>query len=545
MNTSAALKLAISGLLLLHGALTAANAELILKPGILPNEVGLEIIPNEACRAPSAIVIDANGNLAVLDSGNRRLLRFSNLTNPLPPIFLPKQIFSAEDVLPLSDGYIVLGNFSRQLIVLDATGTASFTQDVVGQPRGNSTSQLGLNDNNDVVAVAPSGEPSTNVLSMSQIGATTVPGFEPAYESKRTGPNDIVFSRLNDLGPPIIKISSKIRIDSAQVMALDEEGKAYVRVEESILLPAPQTFVKVVRTNKDGQAQAEAYLQASTLACIVNRPVAVSRTGQVFGMWVDLDGAHVAELPMMEMGQNPPAVNNSATTELISNSASIFADLELENGTKNILAISSSISPVGRDEVIKRAESLLEHKWSPLPNNLSRPKIPSECKPASNMTWRRPHYLDPPTPSEVSSVPYRWGGYEGTLQAHSQKLATGALAGNICTCRSKAHNYCIVKEATGWDCSGFVSFAWNIGYLTTSSLHTVGEEIAWAELQPGDIVNAAGSHVMLVTKTGNGKSGPFLEVLHASVACSNVCRETFAVARLKGKYQPYRRDKIF
>ena len=72
-------------------------------------------------------------------------------------------------------------------------------------------------------------------------------------------------------------------------------------------------------------------------------------------------------------------------------------------------------------------------------------------------------------------MPYRWGG-DDTPQTFKARVRSGALAGDICTCRSAALNYCLVQGSAGVDCSGFVSRAWGIGKRGTSGLLDVATQ---------------------------------------------------------------------
>jgi hypothetical protein len=118
----------------------------------------------------------------------------------------------------------------------------------------------------------------------------------------------------------------------------------------------------------------------------------------------------------------------------------------------------------------------------------------------------------------------------------------GALAGNICTCRQRRHGYCLVADAAGVDCSGFVSLVWEIAYHSTSYLHEVTRTIAFEELERGDALNKAGSHVRLfVGFEDDAKTR--IRIIESAIDCGGVCESVISVARLDG-YVPIRLNTI-
>jgi len=93
--------------------------------------------------------------------------------------------------------------------------------------------------------------------------------------------------------------------------------------------------------------------------------------------------------------------------------------------------------------------------------------------------------------TNCTGVAYNWGGMDSIAQFLA-KISQGAIAGS-------QHSGPVHSEFAGIDCSGFVLRCW--GYTThaysTASLYRISDEIAWADLKPGDVLNLAGSHVRL------------------------------------------------
>ena len=110
------------------------------------------------------------------------------------------------------------------------------------------------------------------------------------------------------------------------------------------------------------------------------------------------------------------------------------------------------------------------------------------------------------------------------------------LAGNICT-----HN-APRSDATGVDCSAFVSATWGLAtHYTTAAIPAIASKIhdPW-DLRPGDALNKPGSHVMLFLRFTRDRKA---EVMEASPGACNgrVCRNIYPLASLLARgYQPVR-----
>lgn len=100
----------------------------------------------------------------------------------------------------------------------------------------------------------------------------------------------------------------------------------------------------------------------------------------------------------------------------------------------------------------------------------------------------KPQYLN--ASGTYLSVSYDWGGFD-TPTAFNTAMATGKKAGNLSTAGSG------LSCSYGVDCSGFVSRAWGLTTkYSTSTLPNVSLPLT-PVLRQGDILNLAGSHVVL------------------------------------------------
>jgi hypothetical protein len=107
----------------------------------------------------------------------------------------------------------------------------------------------------------------------------------------------------------------------------------------------------------------------------------------------------------------------------------------------------------------------------------------------------KPRYLGT-SAGYYNSVPYDWGGYD-TVAQFNNYMGQGYQAGDLDTNGTESCS-------RGVDCSGFVSQAWGTSRYTTSSLPNISTEISVSQLQRGDIINLAGSHVAMFASLSNG-----------------------------------------
>jgi hypothetical protein len=113
-------------------------------------------------------------------------------------------------------------------------------------------------------------------------------------------------------------------------------------------------------------------------------------------------------------------------------------------------------------------------------------------KPGAVPGWWRPQEWN-------TGVPYQWGGF-ATPEEFDRGLAAGLAAGDVYTLeKRRLLDAAVSQEATGIDCSGFVSRCWGLprSYSTRELASLCVPLASWDELLPGDILNTYNSHVML------------------------------------------------
>ena len=161
-------------------------------------------------------------------------------------------------------------------------------------------------------------------------------------------------------------------------------------------------------------------------------------------------------------------------------------------------AVKVPTPSISRAQVVKNADAYLTVNWVMTAQNYSDPAVENECDPPRAKFWRRPYRFTPADIGKtIGPMPYRWAGGD-TPQSFKARIEWGALAGDTCTCRNPAIDFCLTPDSAGIDCSGFVSRAWGIGKRGTAGLLDVADELgSLADLKPGDAFDWPRHHVRL------------------------------------------------
>lgn len=528
---------------ILSGPLQAQDAGPWRLPvGSGPGQVGLIDNPNEACRGPKAISPAADGKLAILDTVNKKIvIAGGNTTSDIP---LPSDLIEPTDFLATARGYVVADALG-DVVLIDPEGAVRNRTKVAHNPEAGAIRLLPTPEGRLYV------EELTGVrlrvdMSPDQLGGLVAPGLAMAatYEPRGAGPSIVILRSATTTGPlASMTFSSPIRITAAHILWAREGEGALVAIRERQLPPEEATFVRLETLNAEGIPTGETYIGPEAFGCDTRRPFTRLTDGRVISLSFQGDQAitvdHLTFVPAgtaarKALGQNSDSI---PTTE----DNTVFSELERMNGTS--AEHIAALPPISPSQILVRAEAAIELKWTLSPTNYSHSGVPNLCNPPTHI-WRRPHRLEGKSGQEIVAMPYRWGGYVSKLDTFISHLKSGRLAGDICTCR----NYnCVHPDATGQDCSGFVSYAWQTGqYFTTSSLpkSSVSFSIQWDDLAPGDIVNRSGRHVRLVESIISGPNGALIKVIESASneRCGGVCRDTYKQSELEDeKYKPLRR----
>lgn len=162
-----------------------------------------------------------------------------------------------------------------------------------------------------------------------------------------------------------------------------------------------------------------------------------------------------------------------------------------------------SFSQIVLNEVLAVADACVAHRWAATADNIK--KTTCGGKLVESAPWVRL--------GENESIPYCWGGYS-TISGFDSGMKNGKSAGDITT------SSVALSCAEGLDCSGFVSRAWGLTTrYTTSSIPSITKQYAsFTDLQPGDVMNKAGSHTMFVYEVNPNGS---ITVVEAAKGASN------------------------
>ena len=143
-------------------------------------------------------------------------------------------------------------------------------------------------------------------------------------------------------------------------------------------------------------------------------------------------------------------------------------------------ALSVPASGITRDRVMTKARAFAFHPWRCEATNLS-----ASC----STDYESAYFV-----GDQLGVAYDWGGFV-SLSTFDQQITQGYGAGAL----PRAD---VLSCTTGVDCSGYVSECWDTGTkYGTWTLVDISREITQAELLPGDVLNDAGTHVVLFSHT--------------------------------------------
>ncbi len=159
----------------------------------------------------------------------------------------------------------------------------------------------------------------------------------------------------------------------------------------------------------------------------------------------------------------------------------------------------SQLTPL---ESMATAQKLATHPWRPFAGNILHGKD------KSGVLVNTPDVsLDPDQPRKGwwvpglvnEGIPYKWGGFDGTA-SFDAAIANGHAAGDVSSPeKRRMDNAAVSAHAAGLDCSGFVSRCLKLPSVhDTRQLPAVCDPLpATTDLQPGDLLNIPGRHVVL------------------------------------------------
>jgi cell wall-associated NlpC family hydrolase len=198
---------------------------------------------------------------------------------------------------------------------------------------------------------------------------------------------------------------------------------------------------------------------------------------------------------------------------------------------------------VKRADVAKCAVEYRDLQWVLTAGSFQKSGVANDCSPQARF-WRRPHYLDGKSGQQVKGVPYCWGCSDSIATFLDHVKAERRLAGHSCTCRGG--HWCLRRDVTGVDCSGFVSQCWKSGYYQTSRLGEISTTISKSDLKPGDALNLSNNHVLLFMDLVDTDTGPRFRVIEATNGQGSIGRvieSMYSATKVSG-YKAIRYNRI-
>jgi hypothetical protein len=479
---------------------------------------------------PQAIYASEDGGLYLLDQVNGRILRFDakNPGTPVQSLELPDEIRPTDIVVRRGNIYVwdgtpqalqATGRTDELVRGLTRTRTGEQPDDVtisafaqMGSQALDSPEQI-LGEQSRGVPVKKA--PARQVIASRGRGTVTA---DVTTNSKLNGAQ--VEVREQSSNSVIAKLNLQVadRIGIVEFLEIDNGGRMFVLTENIPTNSKRPSAAFVVRFSPQGVQESVYDIPLAQAAALSRRFIAISPEGDVYFLRTGTTDADLIGVGSRAVGAN--AVINNTSLRVA----------QPENQTPK--GPTAAVRPITRQQVVETAFAFEAVQWRLTPAVYGRDPD-TACSGFNRI--RRPGYLHDKLNQEVRGVPYCWGCH-GSLNQFRANIANGMLAGNVCTHNDPR------PDVTGVDCSAFVSAAWGLAtHFTTAVIPSITTRIenAW-DLQPGDALNKAGSHVMLFLRFTPDRKA---EVMESSTGGCNgrVCRNVYPLSSLLARgYKPVR-----
>jgi len=501
------------------GSGTGDNAVGIVDAGV-DTEIG----------GPQALSVDDDGNVFLLDQVNNRILRFDpkNPAADATELKLPDNI-EPTDLVVRKQSIMVWDGVIRRMQVADPNQSTRGLEEISTRSADDPFSTSAFAQ----MGSQPPGSEADVMVSNTR-GAVISQKREPArqYVASR-GAGNVIADILPEDGDAAAKVEVtregegtpfatlrlrvRERLGAVEFLEIDHTGRMFI-FAENIPKEADRAAAFVARYSSTGTLEGIYELPLADVP-LSRRFVTVSGDGDVY--FLRTQQGSVSVLGVGFRRADPREAIDARPVAPVSTKA--------DTGNEPIVAMR----PLTRQQTIETAFAFEGIQWKVTPAAYGRD--PDTACSGFNGRIRRPTYLHGKLGQEVRGVPYCWGCH-GSLDQIRAKIERGTLAGNICT-----HN-APRSDATGVDCSAFVSAAWGLStHYTTAAIPAIAFRLRdpW-DLRPGDALNKSGSHVMLFLRFTPDRKA---EVMEASPGACNgrVCRNVYPLASLLARgYQPVR-----
>jgi hypothetical protein len=501
--------------------------------GTTRNSVGIVDGAEDAPQdGPQAIYVADDGSLYLLDQVNGRILHFDARTPgasvqslELPENMRPTDIVVRRGNLYVWDGaplaLLPTGQEDAPVRGLTQTRSSDAPDDFTlsafaqmgSQPLANPDELLGERTR----AVPVNRKLGRQFIASRGRGSVTA---DVTIEDKLSSAQVEVREQAANTEIAKLRLRVRDRIGAVEFLEIDNSGRMFVLTENIPNNSKRAAAAFVVRFSPQGVQESVYDLPLQDSVALSRRFIAISPDGDVYFLRSRKSEVDVIGVGSRDVRSNA-VIDNPSLPRVAVNEARIAG--------KGPLA---AVRPLTRQQVVETAFGFEGLQWRLTPANYG-PDPDKTCTGFSRI--RRPGYLSGKLNQEVRGVPYCWG-CQGSLDQFRARIANGMLAGNVCT-----HNE-PRTDVAGVDCSAFVSAAWGLAnHFTTAAIPAITTELAnpW-DLQPGDALNKAGTHVMLFLRFTPDRKA---EVMESSTGGCNgrVCRNVYPLASLLARgFKPVR-----
>jgi hypothetical protein len=519
-------------------AQTAHSSERVLKrfgSGTGLDAVGMvDASEDTEASAPQALYAGQNGQMYLLDQVNGRILEF-NSRHPAEStrsLELPGNLQPTDLVVGKRDIYVWDGDVHQLHPTASDDSSTRGLEEVItrGGPDDfavGTFAQMGSQRPGDEAELLDANtrgivlkKPRARVRQMIQthgagdVVADVIPGSALSKAEIEVRPK----GETRPLAT--LKVDVKNRLGAVEFLDIDSERHFYVLAEDVPDTTETLASAFVIRYSPEGRAEAVFDLPLSDSIALSRRFVTVSENGEVYFLRTRPGSVEVVAVGHRPVRGNAP-----------------ISGLRLRNDDTNTAKLRhdgpiAAVREQSRQQVIETAFAFANTRWRLNPAAYGRDPD-NACTGFHRI--RRPPYLFGKLNQDVQGIPYCWGCF-GSLNQIRVKIEHGVLAGNVCTRNAPR------TDVVGVDCSAFVSAAWGLAHhFTTIAIPTISRPLAspW-DLQPGDALNKAGSHVVLFLRFTPDRKA---EVMEASPGACNgrVCRNVYPLSSLLARgFQPVR-----
>ena len=501
--------------------------------GSTRNSVGIVDASEDAPQdGPQAIYAADDGSLYLLVQVNGRILRFDARTPgaPVQSLELPEQIRPTDMVVRRGSVYVwdgapqaLLPTGRDDAPVRGLTRTRSteapddFTLSAFAQMGSQALDSPAELLGEQTRAITAGRKPARQFIASRGRGSITA---DVTTGDKPNSAQVDVREQASNTEIAKLRLRVRDRIGVVEFLEIDNSGRMFVLTENIPDSSKRAAAAFVVRFSPQGVQESVYDIPLQESVALSRRFIAISPDGDVYFL-----RSRKSEVDVVGVGSR-----TVRSTAVIDNpSLPRLADNEARIAGKGPLA---AVRPLTRQQVVQTAFGFEGLQWRLTPANYG-PDPDTTCTGFNRI--RRPGYLSGKVNQEVRGVPYCWGCH-GSLNQFRARIANGTLAGNVCTHNDPR------TDVAGVDCSAFVSAAWGLAnHFTTAAIPAITTELAnpW-ELQPGDALNKAGTHVMLFLRFTPDRKA---EVMESSTGGCNgrVCRNVYPLASLLARgFKPVR-----